>query len=101
MSSNPIVSAIDVVADHVEKYADNSAWDVHKQPSEDERAERRSEILAVVGKLRDLSKAADARKISGSEFDALIEELRATDLRHLWQPRRGPCTRGATRRCLM
>jgi hypothetical protein len=74
-STNPIVSAIDAVADHVEKYADITAWDTSHQPTEEERAARRSGILTVNNKLRALSDAAEVRKISGSEFDALISEL--------------------------
>jgi hypothetical protein len=74
-SSNPIVSAIDAIADHIEKYVDSTAWDIGHQPTEEERTARRSEILTVSDKLRVLSNAAEVRKISGSEFDALISEL--------------------------
>ena len=46
-SLNPIASAIDTVVNHIEKYVDSTAWDTHHQPSEKEKAERRSSILAV------------------------------------------------------
>jgi hypothetical protein len=75
--SNPIASAIATVADHIEKYADTTAWDTHHQPTEKEEAERRSGILAVASKLRALSSAAEIRTISSREFDDLISELRA------------------------
>jgi hypothetical protein len=74
-SSIPIASAIDTVIDHVEKYAETTAWDTRHPPSEKEKAERRSSILAVASKLRALSDAAEIRTISSREFDALISDL--------------------------
>ena len=74
-SLNPIASAIDTVVNHIEKYVDSTAWDTHHQPSEKEKAERRSSILAVASKLRALSDAAEIRTISSREFDALISDL--------------------------
>jgi hypothetical protein len=74
-SANPIATAIDVIVDHVERYVDSTGWDTLHQPTNEELAERRAGILAVASKLRALSKASEVRKISGSEFDALISEL--------------------------
>jgi len=74
-SSNPAASAIDAVVDHIEAHAYITAWDIDYRPTNEELAERRSGILAVASKLRALSDAAEVRKISSSEFDALISEL--------------------------
>jgi hypothetical protein len=74
-SANPIATAIDAVVDHVEKYVDITGWDTAHQPTKEELAERRAGILAVASRLRALSKASEVRKISASEFDALISEL--------------------------
>src|SRR5258707_13905729 len=52
-----------------------TAWDIDYRPTNEELAERRSGILAVASKLRALSDAAEVRKISRSEFDALSSEL--------------------------
>ena len=52
-----------------------TAWDIDYRPTNEELAERRSGILAAASKLRALSDAAEVRKISSSEFDALISEL--------------------------
>ncbi len=67
-----IAAALRAVADDVEARAANTTWDAHRQPTEEQKADK---VRAVARDLRALADDAEIWSIRYEEFDALRGRL--------------------------
>jgi hypothetical protein len=70
-----VPDALRAIFDHVNRYADSTAWDTAEQPSAEREAARREAILKINKELETLIEESETRKISVREFEAIREKL--------------------------
>ncbi len=70
-----IAAALRAVADDVEARATSAMWDVHHQPTEEQKVAKANKVRAVARDFRSLADVAERRSVRYAEFDELKDRL--------------------------
>ena len=70
-----IAGALRAAANYVEGHAEITAWDLHRQPTEEQQAAKADKVRAVARDMHALADEAETRNVRYAEFEALRDRL--------------------------
>ena len=72
-----IAEALRAAANHVEDHAEITAWDLHRQPTEEQQVVKAEKVRVVARAMHALADEAETRVVRYAEFETLKDRLYA------------------------